>query len=348
MGLALTELDMVRQKLSDEWNHDFEQTAERVVPYMTLETGLSGDYYEEPMMSGTEMTEYTGSRVNMVESRLKYGKRGMRYRKFYNYQTLSVDEADDMMAIAVKAGHVKVKQKAAAAREMDEIALGVIKDAETGLYRPKRESDGGFLGGILGTNYGGDGGLTKYDLNTAYPTESLRTNLVPVDYSLDGTPGVSSNFGATVYARIDYVKRLLSENEAFDGTSPGDICMIISPAEKQLLSAYEVGLNHNYGFSRLSETGPTYNEHLNVTFIVSNMLPKMDTVDKNGTAVKGCTMCAAWLKSQVKFGIWRNPEWTIQHITGMADVDYGIRVRGKAGAMRLREDAVFVMPVVSI
>lgn len=347
MALTLTELDMVRQKLSTDWKHDWEQLHERVKPFMTQVTEVEGEYYESPFIGGTEMREYTGSRVKMEESRLHMDKRGMRYRKYYDYIEVSVDEQADMMNIETSWGLIKGKQKAAACRMTDMVALGVMKDKDTGLYRLKKATDGGFCGGILGINYGGEGGLVQKELDLTYPTENKRTNLIPVDYATTGT-GVSHNFGGTLYDRIGYLKRILSELDAFDNTSPGDICVAISPAEKQLLSAYEVGLNKDYGFSKLNETGATYNEHLNVTFLVTNMLPKMDTVNKANVAVEGCTMCAAWLRSQVGFGTWDDASWTMKQVNNKVDVDYGLRVKGKCGAMRFRDDAVYVLPVISI
>lgn len=345
MALELTELEMVRQKLSTEWKHDWEQLNERVKPFMTQVTEVAGEYYEVPYIGGTEMKEYTGSRKQMEESRLHMDKRGMRYRKYYDYITVSVDEQADMMNIETSWGLIKQKQKAAASRMVDMVALGVIKDGNS--YRLKTAADGGYCGGILGINYGGQGGLTQTELDFSYPTEQKRTNLIPVDYETTGT-GVSENYGGTLYDRIGYLKRILSELDAFDSTTPGDICVAISPAEKQLLAAYEVGLNKDYGFGKLNETGATYNEHLNVTFLVTNMLPKMDTVNKAGTAVNGCTMCAAWLRSQVGFGTWDDASWTLKDVNGMVDVDYGLRVKGKCGAMRFRDDAVYALPVLSI
>lgn len=345
MALTNSELEMVRQKFSTEWQHDREQLNERVKPFMTQVTGVEGEYYEVPYIGGTEMKEYTDTRVPMQDSRLLMGKRGMRYRKYYNYIEVSIDEQDDMMNLETSWGLIKQKQKAAAGRMVDMVGLGVVKDGNA--YRLKTEADGGFCGGILGINYTGDGGLTKSELDLSYPTESKRTNLIPVDYATTGT-GVSDNFGGTLYDRIGYLKRILSEMDAFDSTSPGEICVAISPAEKQLLAAYEVGLNKDYGFGKLSETGATYNEHLNVTFLVTNMLPKMNTETKTGTAVNNCTMCAAWLRSQVGFGTWRDASWTLKTVNGMVDVDNGLRVKGKCGAMRFRDDAVYVLPVVSI
>lgn len=346
MNLTKTEIEMVRQKLSTSWKHDWEQLYERVKPFMTEVTEVEGEYYEVPYIGGTDMKEYTGSRVKMEESRLHYGKRGMRYRKYYDFIKISIDEVKDMMNLEMNWNLIREKQKAGAARMVDMVALGLIKDKDTGKCRVKLETDAGYMGGILGTNYVGNGGLEKSNLILTYPTAGgAFTNLIPVDYATTGT-GVSTNFAGTLYDRIGYIKRRLSELDAFDSTTPGDICVAITPAEKQLLSAYEVGLNKDYGFSKLNETGASYNEFLNVTFIVTNMLPEMDTVDKAGGEVKGARMCAAWLKSQVGFGLWDSAEWTLKDVNDEVDVDHGLRVKGKCGAMRFRDDAVFVLPVV--
>lgn len=345
MALDKTQIEMVRAKFATEWQHDWEQQYERVAPYTTRIAEPKGVYYEVPYVGGTEVKEYSGSRVQMENSSLMHGKRGMKYRKFYNCIDISIDEVDDMMNLEYNFGLIKSKQKPAVARALDMFSLGVIKDKTTGLYRVKTAADGGHMGGILGTNYGGDDGATLYNLDTTYASfKSGKGNLVPVDYAITGA-GVSANFGGTIYARIEYIKRRLAELDAFDSTAQGDICVGISPAEKQLLSAYEVGLNRDYGFGKLNETGATYNEHLNVTFLVTNMLPTMNTEDKNGTAVNNCRMCCAWLKSQIGFGMWKDADWTLKDVNGMVDVDHELRVRGKAGCMRYRDDAVFVMPV---
>lgn len=341
MTLDKTQIDMVRSKLATEWQHDFEQANERVKPFTTPVPDVEGEYYEMPFVGGTEMKEYTGSRVDMENSVLMHAKRGMRYRKFYNCIDISIDEVDDMMNLEYTFSLIKSKQKNAAARESDCIAFGVIKDKTTGLYRVKKESDGGFIGGILGTNYGGDGGMTKYELDLAYNGK----NLIPVDWASSGT-GVSSNFAGTLYDKIEYVKQKLAESDAFDSVNPGDICVAISPAEKRLLSAYEVGLCKDYGFGKLSEVGATFNSQLGVTFIVTNMLPLMNTTNKAGTAVNNARMCCAWLKSQVGYGVWRGADWTLKDVNGKVDVDHELRVRGKAGCARFRDDCVFVLPCV--
>ena len=53
--------------------------------------------------------------------------------------------------------------------------------------------------------------------------------------------------------------------------------------------------NRNYGFSSL--TNGEVNEFLKVKFLVTNMLP----IDEQGNR-----LCCAWLRSRVKFGVWRD------------------------------------------
>ena len=310
---------------------------------------MAGKYFEFPRIGGTEVKEYNDTRHEVEFSDLRFGKRGMRYRKFYNAIPLSIDEADDMMDLDYTFAQIKEAQKPAAARFMDAIALGVIKDEDSGKWRLKTSDDEGFCGGILGTNYGGDDGVKSFDLNLTYEAFQNRTgNLIPVDYATTGT-GVSKSFAGTFLDRLTYVKRLLEEKEVFNGVEKGEICVAISPAVKQLLQSLELRLNRDYGFNKLGEAGnSTYNESLNITFLVTNMLPTMDTENKEGTEISGARMCCAWLRSRIKFGTWRDTVFTMKDVNNMVDVDNYLRVKGKAGCGRMDEDTVFVLPEVEV
>ncbi len=182
MALDLTQLEMARTKYGTMFDVEFQQLRSRVQPYTTLESEVAGERYEIPRISDTHMSEYSDTRHDIEESDMTFDKRSMRYRKFYNAISISEDEVDDMMNLDYTFSRVKSAQVAAAARKMDEIALGVIRDGTT--YRLKTAADGGYMGGILGTNYKGDGGLTTVDLDYA---DYDGANLVPVDYKTEGT-----------------------------------------------------------------------------------------------------------------------------------------------------------------
>lgn len=346
MALDKTIIEMARTKYAEKWQHDWEQMASRVQPLTTVLTDAppKGIYWEFPQIGGTEVREYTDGRADMVTDQLAFGKRGMKQRKFYNNIDLCLDEVDDMLNLEYNFEIIRGKQKAAAARFLDMITLGTVKEGSA--YRIKTTGDDGFGGGILGDGYAGEDGSVRTSLDLTYASFNAgKGNLIPVDYATTGT-GVSKNYAGTLHDRISYMLRRLEELDAFDGSTPGDLCLAISPAVKQMLNAYESVINRDYGFSKLVQGVPTFNAALNATVVVTNMLPTMNTEDKSGAAVNGARMCCAWLKSQVGFGMWKDTEWTLKDVNGKIAVDHALRVRGKAGCARLRDDAVFVLPVV--
>lgn len=341
-----TQLEMARQKFAPEWDKDWQQMVERVRPYTTPETRVAGDYFEFPRIGTTEAREYTGTRQDIEFDDLLFGKRGMRYRKFYNAIPLSIDEADDMMDLDYSFKQIKDAQIPAGHRFIDSVALGTIFDKNTKKWRLKTAADGGHLGGILGTNYAGDDGSEKVDLDLTYEGFLARTgNLIGIDYATTGK-GVSTNISGTILDKLSLVKCILEEKEVFNGSELGEICVAISPAIKQQLCMLEAKLNRDYGFQKLGEAGYcSYNNILGINFIVTNMLPEMDTENKSGEAVTGARMCCAWLRSRVKFGVWRGTEFRLKDVNNKVDIDYYLRMRGKAGCGRMDEDTVFVLPL---
>lgn len=345
MAIDLTQLEMKRAEYATAFDLEFQQLQERVRPYTTVWSGVSGERFEFPRMGGTEMREYTGSRQDVVFDDIRFAKRSMFYRKFYNAIPISQDEVADMKDLDYTFGRVKQQQVAAAARMFDAIALGVVYDQAAKRWRLKTAGDEGYMGGILGTNYGGEGGTTQKDLDLTYDGFLAGTgNLVPVDYATSGT-GVDKAFAGTFLDKLFYIRRVLEERDVFNASDKGSICVAISPAVKQLLCSLEMKHNKDYGFSQLGESGEScYNSFTNITFIVTNMLPVMDTVNKSGSAVAGARMCCAWLKNRIGFGVWKGTEFTLKDVNDKVDVDNYIRCRGKAGCARMDEDTVFVLP----
>lgn len=343
MAIDLTQLEMKRAEFSTAWDHEFQQLKEKVKPYTTLVPNVRGDRYEFPRVGSTSMREYSDTRHAIEMDDLRFDKRSMFYRKFYNAIPLSIDERMDMKDLDYSFSLIKQEQIKAAARKFDEIALGVIRDTDG--YRVKKSGDGGFIGGILGTNYRGDGGTEQVELDTTYASfKTGKGNLIPVDYKTTGD-GVSSNFAGTMLDKLFYVRRRLEDTNVFDPGDKGSICVAISPAVKQLLCSMEMKLNKDYGFSQLGEAGEAcYNSFTNITFIVTNMLPTMDTEDKSGSPVTGARMCCAWLRNRVGFGVWQGAEFTLKDVNDKVDVDNYLRCRGKAGCSRMDEDTVFVLP----
>ncbi len=339
---TLQDFEMLRTKYGNMWDVEFQQVRSNFEGHAEIVPDVEGERYEWPIHGGTEMTEYDGYNVDLVDSSLGYDKRSLRYRKFYNSQFLSKDVQRDMKPLDMSFARIKTEQAKAAKRKWDEIFLGVVKDKTTGLYRLKTDADGGYLGGILGTNYKGDGGIDKVNLDLSYGG----ANLIPVDWASTGT-GVSKNLAGTFIDRLIYLKAMLETKEVFDAAMPYSICVAISPAVKRELLTYELTQNRDYGFSALGEAGQVaVCSKMGVTFIVSNMLPKMDTEDKTGKVITGARMCCAWLKNRVGVGIAESPTWEMRTVDKKVDVTHRIVVTGAMGAARRDEDTTFVLPCI--
>ncbi len=78
--------------------------------------------------------------------------------------------------------------------------------------------------------------------------------------------------------------------------------------------------NRNYGFSSL--TNGEVNEFLKVKFFVTNMLP----IDEQGNR-----LCCAWLRSRVKFGVWRDAQFRVEARSEYVDVREQITVKAGPG-----------------
>lgn len=339
-------IDLAHTKYGTKWEEDWQQSKALITGYTAPIDGAQGLYMRFPRIGGTEVREYVSNDEDVHFDTIKHGNYGIKPRKFHNEIPLNTDDTDDTFDLDFTLGTIRNAQQKAAERFMDMVALGVVRDSSTGLYRVKTESDPGNGGGILGKSYEGDNGETAHDLDLSYSSYTNGTgNLVPIDYATSGT-GVSELLKGTLVDRMKYVVRRLAENEAYNSVDPGEICLAISPAIAQVLGSLEMSINHDYTIGDLGELGrPVYNRAIGATIIQTNMLPTMNTETKSGSPVNGARMCCAWLKSQIGFGRWRSTEFRVKEISNKVAVDYYLRVKGKAGCGRKRDDAVFVLPV---
>lgn len=348
MAITLSKelIDLAHTKYATQWEHDWTQTQSRLLPYVTEIPNPQGKYYRFPRLGDTAVREYVSNEEEVVFDKLKTGDFGFKPRKFHNEIALNDDDAAEAYDLMFNLDLIRQKQASAAARFMDEVILGAIKDGTTGKYRLKTAADPGNRGGILGCSYTGDDGSESHELDLTYDSFKAGVgNLIPIDYATSGT-GVSSVLAGTVIDRMKYAVRRLSENEAFNSVDATELCLVISPAIAQVLGSLEMSINRDYAIGDLGDIGrPVFNRAIGATIIQSNMLPAMDTVDASGNAITGARMCCAFLKSQIGFGRWRNTEFRIKDINNKVAMDYYVRVRGIAGCGRKRDDAVFVLPI---
>lgn len=348
MAITLSKelIDLAHTKYGTKWETDWTQTQSRLLPYVSEIPDPKGKYYRFPRVGGTSVREYVSNDEDVHFDKLSVGDFGFKARKFHNEIALNDDDSDEAYDLMWNLDMIRQAQTRAAAQFFDEVILGTTKDSSTGKYRIKTTADGGNIGGLLGLNYGGDDGSETHNLDFTYASFRQGTgNLIPVDYATTGT-GVSTMFAGTIVDRVKYAIRRLSENEAFDAVDPSELCLVISPAIAQVLGSLEMSINRDYALGDLGDIGrPVYNKAVGATIIQSNMLPTIDTEDKNGTSITGARLCCAYLKSQIGFGRWRNTEFRIKDINNKVASDYYLRVRGIAGCGRKRDDAVFAIPV---
>lgn len=348
MAIVLNQalVDLAHTKFGTKWAEDWQQSKALLTQFTTPIDGAQGKYMRFPRIGGTEVQEYTDNEQSISFSKLKHGNYGFKPRKFFNAIPLNTDDTEEAFDLDFTLGTIRNAQQKAAERFMDEVTLGVVRDQDTGLYRIKTDSDSGNGGGILGYSYSGENGEDKHALDLTYESFAKgEGNLVAIDYATTGT-GVSSMLAGTLIDRMKYIVRRLAENEAFNSVDPSEIVLAISPAIAQVLGSLEMSINRDYAIGDLGEIGrPVYNRAIGATIVQTNMLPTMNTEDKNGTPVNGARMCCAWLKSQVGFGRWAGTEFRIKDVNDKVAVDYYLRVKGKAGCGRRRDDAVFVLPV---
>lgn len=340
----LDAIEMKRAEYATQFDEEFQQKKAKFRQFCdVMNIGANtGSRYEMPRAGSTESTYYMDNFEDIVDKRLLFDKRSIFYNKFYNSIWISRDEVADMKNLDYTFGLAKKMQLAAAERTMDEIFLGVIKDAVTHKYRLVTESDTNVTrGGILNTNWKGENGQTAVSLNLNYEEGS---NLIPIDYASSGV-GISDNLAGTFIDKIELIRAMFEANDVFDGSEVGTIVCWISPFVAQMLRMYESKVNKDYGFNKLGEGLCVYNEYTRVQFVVSNMLPLMDTVDKYGNVVKDCRECVCFLKNRVGFGLWKDTEFELLDVNTKVAVRHRQIASGKAGCARKDEDTVLILPV---
>lgn len=192
----------------------------------------------------------------------------------------------------------------------DEVILGVMED-DAGGYRVRTQADG-VCSGILAPNYVGDDGATIETLDTSEGSFQL----IPADFVAKGTKTASGML-------LDKIAELLCRYRILHW-KPGkgdDIVDAISPKQHMDLLLMEQTQSRDYGFSSLSKG--QINDFLVVKFLITNMPPIDDA---------GNRLCVAWLKTCVKFGIWKEAAFRIEPRSEYIDVREQITVKAALGA----------------
>ena len=311
---------MMRTRFETQFITLIQQDESLLKQFVTLHPNCRGKAVELPYRGNTKMREYKDRFQKVEWDEIKFGKRTIRPRKFFNAIPLEEDDKIDLDTLTFSVADIMTEQRAAFARTMDEVILGVIEDQTTGLYRVRTQEDG-VCGGVLGINYVGDDGSAVENLNPK--------NIIPVDYCNKGTKTPAG----MLIDKIAHLCTIYRQNSVFKINRGEEVVVAISPLQHEEMVLWEQSMNKNYGFQSL--TNGEVNQFLGVKFLITNMLP----VDAEGNR-----MCVAWLKSRVKFGTWKDATFRVDPRNEYIGVREQVLIKAACGATRLDNENVFLMP----
>lgn len=314
---------MFRVRQESKWNTLIQQDTALIRPFVTPHPNCRGKSVELPFHGKTRMKEYSGRLLKIEWSEMDFGKRHIKPRKFYDSIPLSEDDKLEMDTLELRATEVMGEQRNALVRMYDEVILGVTEDTN-GIYRIRTQADG-ICGGVLGINYTGDDGSTVETIDTSENSYQV----ISADFAAKGTKTIAG----MIIDKIAELRCRYQQINAWKAGKGDDIVVAISPRQHRDMILLEQTQNKNYGFASL--TNGEINDFLGVKFLVTNMLPSDE---------EGNRLCCAWLRSRIKFGIWRDGEFRVESRSEYVDVREQITVKAALGATRLDNKTVFLMP----
>lgn len=323
--------------------------------YAQVIGGCNGKMYQLPFVGMTELN-YRKQRMQQIEAdELTFGKRNMKPNLFEKFLQWSTDDEKFLAGLPINATTFVTQLGHAVQRVKDQVLLGTVYDndkkdfivMESG-HNFTSATDGspykaGTTGGLFGDNYIGETGTEKASLEQkpyikgtglsetytgegTTPIDCKRTNVIPVNYTGDGTPVDS---GLTIN-KILTVRRCFEERYALaDG---GTLCMAITPRQKYELMQEERMQNADYGFQAL-RTG-LVNELLGIKFLVTDAVPLVEN-----TAGNFVRACPVWKPEDLIYGVWENAKFHMRQPENMID-QLLVGVTFGMGAARTREETV--------
>jgi hypothetical protein len=205
-------------------------------------------------------------------------------------------------------------------------------------------------GGIMGPNYTDKVGDTPKELpkqplingilatqysDYASNLDGLNldaTNVIPVNYNGSGTAAD----GALTIEKLEAGRLALLLRHAI--TPATVVNMAITPWQMMDLIKIDKLQNSLYGFQALKDGW--FSQLFNIRFHVTVDVPIVN-VGTTG-APKYVRACPMWLTEDVEFGIWKNPEFEIEKLSGYWDTML-VSLQFAYGAGRKRDETVVVV-----
>lgn len=357
-------IDMYEKTRTQQLIEELQQKVSVLTPFAQVIHGCNGDMYQLPAIGSTELNRRTQRMQDIVATELKFGLRNMRPQLFEKFLKWSTDDEKFLASLPINATTMVTQLTNAAERVKDDVLLGTCVDLDessdtygehiiqtpTSIMPDAEDGSpykGGATGGLLGDNYVGKGGyekealpqqpyvrgeglITTWDeLTDDFDIDTKKTNVVPVNYTPEGTLTPS---GITI-DKLLFAKTCMQARYALNGG--GTLCMGITPQQAFEMMRMEKLQNNDYGFQAL-KTG-FVSPLLGIRFLITDSLPLVNV--GTASAKKYVRVCPMWRSEDLIYGIWedakfhmRQPDTSIDML--LAGVTFGM------GAARTREETV--------
>ncbi len=371
MELTQSVIEMYEKTRTKMLREQLQKTTSVVAPYAQVVHGCNGKMYEFPFVGMTELN-YRDSRMQEIDAtELEFGKRFMKPNLFEKFLKFSTDDEKFLAGLPVNSTTMVTQLAHAAARAKDPLLLGtclcvdnsspvkgqyIIMPSGGGVFLDPTDGSpykAGSTGGLLGDNYVGDMGtekavlpmqpylmsggltttyLTQYTGEASTALDFKRTNVIPCNWSEDGT---ATNTGLTV-EKILAVIQAFEERYGFSGGRK--LCMAITPRQKRELIQDERMQNKDFGFQAL-KTG-CVNELLGIHFLVTDAVPMVNV----GTAgaPQWVRACPVWRPEELLYGVWEDAKFYLRKPDTYIDKML-VGVTLGLGACRTREETVLTV-----
>lgn len=343
------------------------QPTANLTQFATRLTNCTGEYVQMQTIGSTDFARRKQRHEKKVADELMLGRRRIYPVAFGKALKMSKDDFTFKGGLPITLNTLHDALKNAAAPLPDRVFLGVEydeklrncvvasltdgspywNDASDGINTDEHD---GQPGGIMGPNKGGQTGDKTLELDkhpllngskptvyTDYATDlsgmDLRDgNVIPVNWVDTGTPADS---GLTI-EKLQAARLALILRHAIQPSTV--VNMAVTPWQIMDLVKLDKLQNNLYGFQALKDGW--ISNLLGIRFHVTVDVPIVNI----GTpeAPKYVRACPMWLTEDVEFGIWKNPEFEIEKLSGYWDTMM-VSLQFAYGAGRKREETVIVV-----
>lgn len=354
MAAELDITKMLRDTYRKNLILELQQRTSKYKDYVTWLPGASGKRIEFNGRGTTEVDFRTQRFEEARPDELTFFKRSMLPVGIVKSMHYSDDDRTLAGDFSVASADFIEEMSNGFARKSDSLILGTVRNEERkrweiaqgtggGVTMPAGFYNGGAIGGILGPAYVGEhlneletvsmeAATTKGEAYDGSNLDWENTSVIPADYSSTGTPELS---GITIDKLLAPIQAMEERDALEDNTT---INMAITPGMKTELMRMDEFKNRDFG--RSSFVHGFYDNFLNIRFLVTKQIPKVD-VTINGQT-KEVYACPVWRTEDIVAAWWEHVTFDIVRPDRMID-EILIKAKASMGCTRRRHNTVMTV-----